>query len=83
MAPSNVIFRRLGNGSPIGMLEGVLLLLSSFPNFLGVRLGLGFGAMGLSAFYGILPSDEENNELIKLVDAVPHSSTSIYDFVIS
>lgn len=43
---------------------------------------LGFGAMGLSAFYGTLPSDKENHELIKLVSAVTHSNTSIYHFVI-
>ena len=38
--------------------------------------------MGLSAFYGTIPSDEENHEPIKLVSAVPPLCASIRDFVL-
>ena len=80
MASSNVISRQLGKDGPIGASKEVLLSLSHFNNIFSVSLG--FGAMGLSAFYGTLPSDKENHELIKLVSAVTHSNTSIYHFVI-
>ena len=77
MAPSNAISRQLGKAVPQAYLRkySYCLRLSSVS-------ALGFGAMRSSALYGTLPSDEENNELIKLVGAVTHSGASISDFVI-
>ena len=78
MAQSNLIFRQLGKDGPTGTPEEVLPLLPS-SHMIPAVSALGFGAMGLSAFYGTIPSDEENHEVIKLVNAVTNLCALIYN----
>lgn len=78
MAQGNIVFRQLGKDGPTGTPEEVLSLLPPSNTILAVS-ALGFGAMGLSAFYGTIPTDEENHKLIKLASAVTHLCASICD----
>ena len=79
MAQSNIIFRQLGKDGPTGTSSDVLPPLPS-SNMIPAVSALGFGAMGLSAFYGTIPSDGENHEVIKLVSTVTNLCALIYNF---
>jgi hypothetical protein len=68
MASSNAHKKELGKGGPLGKCEYLCMI--AYPlNFRGSVpvSAIGFGAMGLSAFYGAPMADDDSRKVVKLV----------------
>lgn len=62
--------RQLGEGGPLGKCQHSTIALFELMK-IGPVSAIGFGAMGLSAFYGAARTDDESREVVKLVSIAP------------